>query len=682
MTIPAGTLVPRDARDFGNYELLAKVATGGMAEIFLARTNAVHNSTHWLVVKRILPHLAEDEHFVTMFRDEANLASMLVHANVCRVFTLGHVNHTWFIAMEYLHGVPLSRMLSKLAKRGKLVDARIVAGMILQACDGLHHAHEARDDDGHMLGVVHRDVSPPNMMLVASGLVKLLDFGIAKARGANSRTRTGTVKGKNAYMSPEQILGKPLDRRSDVFALGAVLYELLSVKRLFHRDSDFLTFKAITEEAIPDLRTRRTDLPEGLHAVVAKALARDPNNRYATTRQFAEALRDAMAPAGGAASQGELATYLQTEFADELAARDELLRAASNPDEAPLTSSTVTSSASMSDDFESAEESTKPGLRTPQPQSSARTPSRPPPLGPPPVIVIPPAPSGPTVTSIIRDSSGNLSRAVTPISSIVGTANMSMGERAPLPGVARVPTNEPPKVAEPTTHAAARAAAVTPVIGMRPITSPAATPQPPRPRPSTPNVAVPPSFADATPLATPIPPASAAERKKPSTLSTTPDLDASRSFDELSTDFLRSSRRRSVFGILFGIVALAGAGIGVYVLTHGSSSNEQAATTPSVIAIDAGTPMSLDAGAALDADSSSRDNIVALSKYGFFSVAGPPGKNSVFIDNQRVGETPIVHLPLKPGVHKVRIVGPRGQSQHFDVTIFGAQNVDHGMITW
>ena len=280
MTIPAGTLVPRDARDFGNYELLAKVATGGMAEIFLARTNAVHNSTHWLVVKRILPHLAEDEHFVTMFRDEANLASMLVHANVCRVFTLGHVNHTWFIAMEYLHGVPLSRMLSKLAKRGKLVDARIVAGMILQACDGLHHAHEARDDDGHMLGVVHRDVSPPNMMLVASGLVKLLDFGIAKARGANSRTRTGTVKGKNAYMSPEQILGKPLDRRSDVFALGAVLYELLSVKRLFHRDSDFLTFKAITEEALPDRRTRRTDLPEGLHAVVAKALARDPNNEH------------------------------------------------------------------------------------------------------------------------------------------------------------------------------------------------------------------------------------------------------------------------------------------------------------------------------------------------------------------------------------------------------------------
>ena len=679
MTIPAGTLVPRDARDFGNYELLAKVATGGMAEIFLARTNAVHNCTHWLVVKRILPHLAEDEHFVTMFRDEANLASMLVHANVCRVFTLGHVNHTWFIAMEYLHGVPLSRMLSRLAKRGKLVDARIVAGMILQACDGLHHAHEARDDDGHMLGVVHRDVSPPNMMLVASGLVKLLDFGIAKARGANSRTRTGTVKGKNAYMSPEQILGKPLDRRSDVFALGAVLYELLSVKRLFHRDSDFLTFKAITEEAIPDLRTRRTDLPEGLHAVVAKALARDPSGRYATCRQFAEALRDAMAPVGGAASQGELATYLQTEFADELAARDELLRAASNPDEAPLTSSSVTTTSSMNDDFESAEESTKPGLRTPQPQSSARTPSRPPPLAPAPVIVIPPVPTGPTVTSLSRDNSGGFGRAVTPIASIVGTANMPMGERAPLPGVARVPTHEAPKVAEPTTPAAARAAAVTPVIGVRPITAPA-NQSAPTMRQKVPSAPIPPAHSDPTPLA--IPSVNSAQRSTPIALSTTPDLAASRSFDELSTDFLRSSRRRSVAGILFGAVALAGIGMGVYYVTHSSSSGEQAASAPAMIAIDASPPVTLDAGAPIDADSSSRDNIVALSKYGFFSVAGPPGKNSVFIDNQRVGETPIVHLPLKPGIHKVRIVGPRGQSQHFDVTIFGAQNVDHGMITW
>ncbi|HEY5945908.1 MAG TPA: serine/threonine-protein kinase, partial [Kofleriaceae bacterium] len=212
MTIPAGTLVPRDARDFGSYQLLAKLATGGMAEIYLARpTSSQSGSKDMLVLKRILPHLAEDDHFVTMFRDEADLAAKLAHRNVCNVLSFGQFAGTWFIAMEYLHGVPLSRMMTKLSKAGKMLDYRVVAGIITQAAEGLHSAHETRDSNGALLGVVHRDVSPPNIMVTADGTVKLLDFGIAKARGANSRTRTGTVKGKNAYMSPEQILGKPLD---------------------------------------------------------------------------------------------------------------------------------------------------------------------------------------------------------------------------------------------------------------------------------------------------------------------------------------------------------------------------------------------------------------------------------------------------------------------------------------
>ncbi|MEO8706889.1 MAG: serine/threonine-protein kinase, partial [Kofleriaceae bacterium] len=212
MTIPAGTLVPRDARDFGSYQLIAKLATGGMAEIFLARPSTGVNGTakDLMVLKRILPHLAEDDHFVTMFRDEAELAAQLIHKNVCHVTQFGEYAGTWFIAMEYLHGVPLSRMMTRLSKAAKMLDVRVVAGIIVQACEGLHAAHEARDPQGNPLNVVHRDVSPPNIMVTGDGTVKLLDFGIAKARGANSRTRTGTVKGKNAYMSPEQILGKPL----------------------------------------------------------------------------------------------------------------------------------------------------------------------------------------------------------------------------------------------------------------------------------------------------------------------------------------------------------------------------------------------------------------------------------------------------------------------------------------
>jgi serine/threonine protein kinase len=324
VTIPAGTLVPRDARDFGKYQLIAKLATGGMAEIFLARANGAPKS-EVIVLKRILPHLAEDEHFVTMFRDEADLASRLDHKNICHVDAFGEITGTWFIAMEYLHGVPLSRMMTRLSKAGKMLDMRVVAGIIVQACEGLHAAHEARDEHGQLMGVVHRDVSPPNIMVTSDGTVKLLDFGIAKARGANSRTRTGTVKGKNAYMSPEQILGKPLDRRSDVFALGIVMYEMLAIKRLFHRDSDFLTFKAITEEPIPDIRERRPDLPPGMRAALLQAMARDPNGRFDTALAFANALRNSVATLGGPASPSDLARLLFTDFGDEMASRAEIL---------------------------------------------------------------------------------------------------------------------------------------------------------------------------------------------------------------------------------------------------------------------------------------------------------------------------------------------------------------------
>ena len=330
MTIPAGTLVPRDARDFGSYQLLAKLATGGMAEIFLARPTG-SASRDVLVLKRILPHLAEDEHFVTMFRDEADLASRVAHKNICQVQAFGEYGGTWFIAMEYLHGVPLSRMMTRLSKVGKMLDVRIVAGIIVQACEGLHAAHEARGPDGQLLGLVHRDVSPPNIMVCSEGLVKLLDFGIAKARGANSRTRTGTVKGKNAYMSPEQILGKGLDRRSDVFALAVVMYEMLAIRRLFHRDSDFLTFKAITEEPIPDIRERRPDLPPGMRAALLQAMARDPAGRFDSAQAFGNAIRNAVATAGGPATPSDLARLLTTDFADEMTARDEILKAADEP---------------------------------------------------------------------------------------------------------------------------------------------------------------------------------------------------------------------------------------------------------------------------------------------------------------------------------------------------------------
>ena len=260
MASSAGSLVPLGARSFGRYELLARLATGGMAEIFLARPRdqaAAPGSV--LVIKRVLPHLAEDARFVSMFRDEARLAARIEHANVCRVLDMGSVGDTYFLALEYLHGMPLSRVLVRAARSERPLDIRLVAGLMVQCCAGLHHAHELKDADGRALDVVHRDISPPNIFVTADGLVKMLDFGVAKAHGASEKTRTGTVKGKNAYMSPEQVRGQPVDRRSDIFSLGIVLWEALTAKRLFMRDVDFETFRAITEGDVPDVRPPARD---------------------------------------------------------------------------------------------------------------------------------------------------------------------------------------------------------------------------------------------------------------------------------------------------------------------------------------------------------------------------------------------------------------------------------------
>jgi serine/threonine-protein kinase len=319
----------------GDYQVLAKLATGGMAEIYLARPLADGRGEP-VVLKRILPHLAEDPRFIEMFRDEASLASRLDHDNVCRVLSPGEVGGAEFLVMEYLHGISLGHALGRWARTGQPLDISLVAGIAVQACAGLHHAHELRGSDGQLLNVVHRDVSPPNIFITADGVVKLLDFGIAKARGASSKTRTGTIKGKNAYMSPEQVLGQPLDRRSDIFALGTVLFELLTLRRLFRQDTDFLTFKAITEQPIPSVAERRPDTPPALQEAVHRALERDRTRRYATAQEFAAAVAAAVAPLGGTASAAALAERVNSDFAAELREKRSLFFRVTGPVPAPL----------------------------------------------------------------------------------------------------------------------------------------------------------------------------------------------------------------------------------------------------------------------------------------------------------------------------------------------------------
>src|SRR5882672_5778539 len=311
------------AHPFGKYSLVARLATGGMAEIFLARLQGAAGFEKLVCIKRILPHLARDRQFVAMFLDEARIAARISHPNVCQVFELGEIDGSYYLAMEYLEGVPLS-CFRRHDYYGAAPDPRLVAGIAIQACEGLHHAHQLRHGDGSVMEVVHRDMSPQNLFVTADGIVKVLDFGIAKIQGATVRTSTGAIKGTYAYMAPEQLRGERVDRRTDVFALGIVMWETLARRHLFKRDTEFLTFQAITAEPIEDICAIRPDVPPALSSVIMTALARDRGERFPTARMLGEAIAAAVQPLTGAAISEEI----QRAFPGELAEQAELIRVA------------------------------------------------------------------------------------------------------------------------------------------------------------------------------------------------------------------------------------------------------------------------------------------------------------------------------------------------------------------
>ncbi|HTJ47369.1 MAG TPA: serine/threonine-protein kinase [Kofleriaceae bacterium] len=301
----------------GRYELLGKLATGGMGEIHLARVGGDGGFEKVVVVKRLLPELVASADFVAMFLDEARIAARLSHPNVCEVHELGRDGNDYYIGMQYLEGVAFTDLIATPREPDRARELRVVAGLAVQACEGLHAAHELRGADGEPLGLVHRDVSPSNLMVTTAGVVKILDFGIAKVRGATARTALGTIKGKYAYMSPEQVRGDELDRRSDLFSLGVVLYELATHQRLFKRGSDFLAAKAILEETYPRADEIDPAVPRALADVIAKALARERDDRHATARELGAAIAAAVPPL----SPGELAERVAADHAIELSAQ-------------------------------------------------------------------------------------------------------------------------------------------------------------------------------------------------------------------------------------------------------------------------------------------------------------------------------------------------------------------------
>ncbi|MEO8841929.1 MAG: serine/threonine-protein kinase [Kofleriaceae bacterium] len=326
MPIPGGQAQAR----LGRYELLARLATGGMGEIFLARLEGAAGFEKLYVVKRILPHLADDARFRSMLISEAQIAAKMAHGNICQVYELGETQGQLYIVMEYLEGVTLLPLLRRASKTQTHLEFAFVAAVVQQTCDALHYAHELKDRDAESLALVHRDVTPSNIFLTESGVAKVLDFGIAKARGATStKTEDGAVKGKYAYMAPEQLRGGSIDRRVDLFALGVVVYEMLALRRLFQRKTDYLTFRAVMEQPIPDIRRYRPDIPDALANVLVRALDRDPGQRFDTARQLGSAMLDALSVAGLRPwSQGDIGDMVKASFAAQIGKRSQQVASA------------------------------------------------------------------------------------------------------------------------------------------------------------------------------------------------------------------------------------------------------------------------------------------------------------------------------------------------------------------
>ncbi|NOY89865.1 MAG: serine/threonine protein kinase, partial [Deltaproteobacteria bacterium] len=303
--------------DFGRYQILGRLAVGGMAEIYLAREPLPTGGERHIVLKRVLPHAADDPRFAEMFLDEARVAMRLSHPGICHVYEFGEQGGTYYLAMEWVNGVSLGKLIRRAREHGGIPTA-IAVKVIAQVADALHYAHQLEGDDGGPLNIVHRDVSPGNIMVAYGGSVRLLDFGIAKAELSHARTSEGQVKGKFAYMSPQHCRGEKLDARADVFSLGVCLYEAVTGRPLYHRKNEYDIMRAVIEEPVPSIRSVNEELPEALDAVVKRCLAKEPEQRWESAAEVQEALERWLAGSGQVVHTGRIKEYLAQLFADDI----------------------------------------------------------------------------------------------------------------------------------------------------------------------------------------------------------------------------------------------------------------------------------------------------------------------------------------------------------------------------
>lgn len=304
---------------FGKYLLLERVAVGGMAEVYIAKSFGVQGFEKMLAIKRILPTMAEDSDFIEMFIDEAKIAGQLNHANIVPIYELGKIGESHYIAMEYVWGKDLLQIMNRFRKLRKRMPGAMVALIAAKMCEALDYAHTKADRRGQPMEIIHRDVSPQNILVSYEGEVKVIDFGIAKAASRNTKTQAGVLKGKFGYMSPEQVRGKVIDRRSDLFAVGTCMYEMLTSDRLFMGESDFSTLERVRNADVRPLSQVLKDISPQLEGIVMKALSREPEDRHQSAAELQHELHDYLAQQRPPFGTSKLSTWLKSAFAEEIA---------------------------------------------------------------------------------------------------------------------------------------------------------------------------------------------------------------------------------------------------------------------------------------------------------------------------------------------------------------------------
>lgn len=315
-----------NSRKLGRYELRQRIAKGGMGEIFLAKMHGAAGFEKNVIIKTILPHLAEEPEFVDKFLDEGRIVVQLLHGNIVPVFDMGEQDGEYFIAMEYVPGRDLREIIKRLDVAGDTFPVDLALYMVSEASKGLDYAHRKVGEDGVSLGLIHRDISPSNLLVSSEGEVKIIDFGIARAAGRLSKTVSGRIQGKFCYMSPEQASGKSLDARSDIFSLGATLYEMLTGHRPFEGDSDLESLAKVRKCQFEPPSSLNETVPPEVDAIVAKALAEDPDDRYTTAEKLQVDILQYLYSTGTSPTSSELATFLTDLFPEGLE-REHLKRA-------------------------------------------------------------------------------------------------------------------------------------------------------------------------------------------------------------------------------------------------------------------------------------------------------------------------------------------------------------------